>query len=281
MKKQSYVTRIVVSMLSIGVALLIGEMALRILDPYGLLRLQAETRTRYENRIPLAIGESYLMPSGRYEITDDLTFNILGDHSRLVSHSNPSSTCTLAAIGDSMTFGAGVNETENWVTLWSADNDYNIINAGRTATNAVEAAATIDMYPADGYVWFLFFNDNTISRTHTRHNPQPPSPAIWKYLSWQWQLSDNQIQTDDEAFIEAAIEIHSRDVLIFSYDDNPLLDILPDEVRGDVLLIPPHTSVISLLDAHPDAAGHQQIYDAIAPHLADYASTVCQSPGNN
>jgi hypothetical protein len=269
-------TLIILSVVSILLALGMAEIFLRLVDPYGMLRLQAENRTRYENQIPLSDGIGYRLPAGRHQITDDLAWTILGDGSRLVTHSDPSSNCKIVAIGDSMTFGAGVNDDENWVTLWSQDNDYNIINAGRTATNAVEAAAMMDYYPADGYVWFFIYNDDNVTRTYRPATPQPSAPAIVQYLRYQWVPSGSSGRTvDSAAFLEAATRIYEQGALLMTHDDNNLIELLPEEMREELVLIPWYSTFISRMDQHPDPAGHHEIYEGFAPHLADYAGEVC------
>src|SRR5688572_13884306 len=92
------------------------EGGLRLFDPLGARRyLDDAALYVYVHR-----ARGYVMLPGVYQFSN-WQVTILSDTSRAVPATNTSAPCTLALIGDSVTFGQGVSDGDTWANLMAKE----------------------------------------------------------------------------------------------------------------------------------------------------------------
>lgn len=204
---------------------------------------------------------------------------------RLVPASVTDADCTIAFVGDSVTWGLGVDDAETFVNLLTAELQVRALNTGRIGYNTQQAMWLIDHYEADGYVYLHIDNDNEPVRLHNRPRLQHPPSRLDTWLWWQQQVRRSQRATRESGEIsesdpEREMMTAARDavyratlqtlaqretVLAFSFSSNRLIKI------------PHYTSVVSKADPHPDAAGHAEIAASMLPYVRDWLPQICEN----
>ena len=219
---------------------------------------------------------------------------VLDNHTRLVPDTNPSATCTIAIIGDSVSFGMGVDDEETFANLIARNYPVQIINTARPGYNAQQALWLADFYPADGYIYLHINNDDMpiIPYTRRENDFMPPFATLIVYArplldKFNEPSKDEQIQPpvqEDEAndwlasgqqvYSEAIEELVIRDdILIFA--SNYGLGQMLIEQHPQVLPIPHHKFRVSPTDPHPNAEGHEFLYEHMQPYLDNFFDDVC------
>jgi hypothetical protein len=241
------------------------EALLRIADPLGVVYSDDYAMMR-RNADPAPHG--YTLRTGQYNAAK-WSYRVNIDGSRNTPGRVPHET-QVVFIGDSVTFGYGVNDDEVWVSLVASRLALDANNAGRTSYSAANAAALLR--DIEGCVVFLTF-------------PNDPSPGVSSSFAND-TIYDERSFTDrtgallrygkptvmpepfNPAFEAAMTEIAARlDTLILAFDDSYGRAVA--DAYGAVL-IPWYTDRVSFADAHASAVGNRQIADAAAPIIADW-----------
>lgn len=222
----------------------------------------------------------YILQAGTHRF-HDYTATILADGSRAVPATNPDASCTLATIGDSMTFGQGVHDNETWVNLIAAQYpDVHVINPARPDYSAQNIAALKQTYPADGYLWMLIYNDALSPYVYSGVQPAYPYPmATALYRAWfvnrlRDTASRATRQVDMQAYWQAVEQIAGDNVLIAGFAGDELTETTA--LRHPLILLPLYTAFVSPVDNHPNAEGHRQIADSLSPYLSPFVDTMCR-----
>ena len=212
------------------------------------------------------------------------TVTIMDDYNRLVPDTNPDADCTIAAIGDSMTYGGGVNDDETWVNLLAqAFPDVHFLNTGRPAYAASEIRELYRFTEADGYIYFIINNDIMPESGMERLPENYRLPNIFGLyragISNRYNfehITEQEFEVADfDTFWATLGEFSSGgDVMMFTYD---YWEITEETVERfpEVLVIPYTDDRVSWYDAHPNATGHQAIFDSIRDDVAALIEEQC------
>lgn len=247
------------------------------IDPLGLV--DAVHSNHDFNRIMIDHPTGYALPPGTHRF-HYWSATILDDYTRYIPATNTAADCTIATIGDSMTFGAGVENDATWVNILAEQfQGVHFINSARPDYSAANVAGLKSMYPADGYIWLIVQGDEQIAYHYTGAQPAyayPPATALYRVWLWN-QLQGRQTffgrGNDMEGYWQAVNTIASENVLLFGFNGEPLAHATAE--RYPVIFVPPRSHPISAVDKHPRPAGHQGIADAMYPYMIEFIEMVC------
>jgi hypothetical protein len=115
-------------------SLVILEGLLRILDPWGVMAYIGDLVAYASGTAPDPL-RGYVLAPGAYHMPR-WSATVLPDHSRLVPDANTVATCRIVILGDSASFGHGVNDGETWVNLLARQYpNVRVIDAGLDGYN--------------------------------------------------------------------------------------------------------------------------------------------------
>jgi lysophospholipase L1-like esterase len=268
--------------LVMAITLVLLELALNLFDPLGMAYFQ---QLIYLEPFYVDGGGGYVLPPGVYHMKN-WTATIQDDFTRAVPDSGLG--CKVLFVGDSLTFGWGVNDDEGFVNLVARELDVRAINAGTVGYNAENVASSLDQYDAyDLAVYLLFENDDLVPlpyggnslRSGEHHFQrlgfhQSDRPLTALYAIYLFNLgAQKELTASREDFFAAMNRIASRDnVLIFGFDT----DVTSAAQEAyPVQVIPWYTTNISKVDLHPDAAGHQHIAGSMMPFIQQRLGENC------
>lgn len=195
---------------------------------------------------------------------------------RRVPDTNNDADCTIAFIGDSLTFGTGVTDEETFVNqLALRFPDTRFINVARHGYNIGNISALYETVVADGYVWLLIDNDALPDATSPPVRTGSNIPATAIYLLWIVRGAPPQPQPDYPHFFAGLPMLMQEDVLIAGFQHHPLA--IAVQSQFPIVLLPPYTYQVSWIDAHPDKRGHQQIAAGLHPALAYFVEGRCHA----
>jgi hypothetical protein len=267
-----------IAILSITIlTLLVIDFGLYHLDPLGIVSSVHGNHSFHAVMQPDPTG--YRLATGTHRF-HDYTATILADGSRAIPATNGNAECTLATIGDSMTFGQGVNDADTWVNLLAEQYpDVHFANPSRPDYSAVNVTALKQAYPADGYIWLLIYNDAIEPYVYSGVQPAYPyPPATTLYRAWfvnqfRGAATQGTRQTDMQAYWQAVNTIADDNVLIAGFAEDELA--MTTAMQYPVILLPAYTAFVSPVDRHPNAEGHRQIADSLLPYLTPFIEMVC------
>lgn len=269
--------RVIAILLIIIATLLVWDAFLFWIDPLGLVN--AVHANHDYNRIMLNHPTGYALPPGTHRF-HDWSATILADNTRFIPATNTEADCTVATIGDSMTFGSGVEDNETWVNILAEQfQDVQFINPARPDYSAPNTALVKAYYPADGYLWLIIQGDEQVPYEYTGAQPAYPyPPATALYRVWLWdKLQGRQTfhgrENDMDGYWQSLETIAVDNVLLFGASDSSLVTITAE--RYPVTIIPPRSHPISAVDGHPRPAGHQAIADAMYPTVMEFIEGLC------
>lgn len=144
--------------LIVGMTLLMLEILLRVIDPWGmayfndLSKLGNEVFTSDDER-------GYILPEGTHQFsTWDATIDSVA---RIIPETASDASCRIAILGDSVAFGYGVNDADVWVNQIADDlPDVSFINFGVPRYNSTNVLMTFETYnDYDAYLYLIINND--------------------------------------------------------------------------------------------------------------------------
>src|SRR5688572_6915252 len=109
--------KIAYALIGFSLSIFLLETLLRFVDPWGAVTYFTAGGPTLDLYIPY--GERDVLPAGVYSFPI-WTAHINPDHTRLVPD-NAAGNCRIAFVGDSVTFGLGVDDAETWVNLLAAN----------------------------------------------------------------------------------------------------------------------------------------------------------------
>lgn len=221
-------------------------------------------------------AEGYQIPAGRY-MFEDLSITIQADGTRITPFTNPSADCRIVVLGDSVTFGYGVDDHETYVNrLALAFPEVAFLNTAQVGYNSPNIRAVYESSPADGYLYLIVDND-----WHERWTPDAPPaemPPVSFYAVWLWKQARG-VEPVADVPDTAAIERFKRDTAPLFADNRVLIasygKILFTAGLG-VDVVAPITTTIAPGDMHPDAAGHERIADRLESQVRELVNRVCE-----
>lgn len=262
----------------LAILLVALEVLLSLYDPmgYSFFMDYQELITHYDAAHGGFAPGTYDYPSWHVTINRDYTRAVPGTPDR--------ADCTLIALGDSVTFGYGVDDDETFLRfLARAFPGVRFVNTGIPGANSTRVADTYERIEGDGYLYLMLEND-TLRDTLAIENRAQTPPVHWTRVSlyavniYRLLKGTNPSMTGEEPS-QAEIDSLLKDieplaadprVLIFTYGDLAFMADVPH-----VPIAVPETT-ISPGDAHPDRAGHKQMADTMRPYVNDLIDRVCK-----
>lgn len=267
---------IILSLTSLLISLLFAEMMMRLIDPLGVYHYYLELGQINELAIP-DDTRAFAYKPGSFDL-DTWKMQINSNGNRVVPHAAASSSCRLATIGDSVTFGLGVNDNQTWPDLVAQDlSGVDAINPSKPGYNAANFMPLIKATPATAYVYLAIANDTEPPAKFIPHGQSiAPESALADYLYYWVKTRPGTAHAQDmSGYISDLGDLLTMpNVLIVSVKGNAFNDALR-VARPDTVIIPVWTKVISIGDPHPSAAGHREIETAILPHLYPWLLSFC------
>ena len=241
------------------------------IDPFGTRVMVYDWITLAESDMPHVTGYQY--PEGIIELSNS-TITTISDGKRLVPASG-SGDCVMAFVGDSVTWGASVNDADTFVNqLARLFPDVTSWNTGRNRYSVSNVSAAIEHYQADGYVWTMISNDTQPFATPETYTRMPSAFELYlTTLAAEYRYAGGLNSLTWGEYVLLAQDIVARaDVLTFGFQDDPLA--MEAESWG-VNLIPYPDDTVSIADRHPNAQGHKQIALDMLPFVSAFVTKVC------
>lgn len=241
------------------------ELLCRAFDPLGVVYFD-DVAYLWNTRIDDPTGYAHV--PGRYTVGSRFSITIGADGNRVV----PGSTAggpRVTFVGDSQTFGYGVNDTETWVNLTAEALDIDAVNVARSGYNIANIAPQLDAITGC-VVWLSISND-----------PNPPvrysgrqAEGLASYLGATLGIALAPTAAhagrpiDDAARPQYSAIATRPDTLILVMADGSYSETLHADYGA--VVIPHFASRISRTDAHADAAGNRQIAEAASSIIAQW-----------
>ena len=241
------------------------ELLCRVFDPLGVVYFD-DVAYLWNTRIDDPTGYAHV--PGRFAIGGRFAITIDADGNRYTP-GRFRGGARVTFVGDSQTFGYGVDDGDVWVSRVASALRIDALNTGRSGYNVENIAPLID--EVDGcIVWLTISND---PGTPVRYSDRATG-SIRSYLGHTLQVIYGARAGYTTAPITDAVRplyeaIAARpDTLIIALDDGNYGTIVRDEYGA--ALIPYFTSRISPTDAHADSEGNRQIAEYILPILDEW-----------
>lgn len=251
------------------------EVLLRITDPFGAAYFGDLSGNFYDQAIEDPRG--YVIPAGAYQASH-WSFTILPDHTRAVPDTTTDSERTMVFIGDSVTFGYGVEDAETFVNLVAqAFPDWRVINDSYPGWNIQNLEGAWSQHPDADLIFVLTItNDLTEPYVTPAFNGWRPL-YIQAYATWiGWiftgfpTASAEQIAAREPGWLESirAIASDPRTTLLTidtagDYEQR-VAAMFPDKTE----ILENFTGLVSTVDSHPNPASHIFLADQIIPIVA-------------
>lgn len=247
------------------------EVLLRLVDPLGV--------HTYYQWLKFSFNERTTHPTG-------YTFNdgdyVIAGHEVTIENTNrilpvrPDATCTIAFIGDSVTFGVGVGDSETFA--WGIAElypDVQFVNTGRGGYDSWDLSNSIQYWEADAYMYLIVANDVTEGYMPSAYEHLPTRLALHNYIAWfnyTYVPSDISNGNNLSAYGDMLDVMDSYPVLYTSYNRHLAFDVASE--RHEVILAE-GMPIISRVDPHPTVEGHRRMASIFAPHVEDLIEEYC------
>lgn len=272
-------------------SLLMIELGLMLFDPWRVMNLRDfGALDRFMVPDPSGFGH----PANSRLDLFHWSFTTTADGTRTVPAAVPDGP-RVVFVGDSVTFGDGVNDEDTWVSLVAGRLGLNAINAARIRYSAENVQRLLDQYPDDCVVFLTIENDYEPSYNYrvlgdAERQPPPWKPYIQLYLEGiaiQREAGARGRDLDSETAAAlpreytdamAAIAAHPT-LLLLAFDTN--YGAMVKATYG-AALIPYYTGVIGVFDSHANAAGNVELADSITPLVKQWLdSGACKGTEGN
>lgn len=262
-------------LVSLILLLLLLEGMLAIADPLGMAYYNDEAAMWYQF---VDDPRGYGLPPGRYQLTR-WGFTILEDRTRAVPATQAGET-EVVFIGDSVTFGYGVEDEHTWVNLVAqALPQAHLINATLPGYNSTNALNTLELFPEADIIVYLIISNDVFVPWHEGPFKEAASIPRESYLRLYLTHTGNIVGSgnkDDLARLSLAagdMERFYRDLDAIASDKRVILigfdDVFGEQLseRYAVQLIDWYTGVVSRVDGHANVEGNRQIAEQMTPIL--------------
>jgi lysophospholipase L1-like esterase len=278
--------------LIVTITLALLELALRVIDPWGIHYFTDLEMLVNQVFIPDA-ERGYAMRDGSYRFSRWSA--TIQDGARVVPATHAAAGCTVVLLGDSVTFGLGVSDDQTWANGIAARfPDARFINAGVVQYNSGNVLGTLRAYPdADALLYLVIYNDVNpainmagVGFAGARSGDLMMSRYI-NFAIRRGDGSDRPVFSDPAATLPDSAELArfldeitaitaDERVTLAAFDAEPLTNTLL--ARGVPLeVLPPYPGAYrnSFVDYHLNAAGNALTADALAPIIARMIAARC------
>ena len=263
-----------VSLISIIVSVLMVDGLLRLFDPWGAVHYASDMRVLLDHIVDNE-SQDYTLQPGVYHL-NTWTSTVNPDGTRLVPNTHPNAKCTIALVGDSVTFGYGVSDADTFANLLAIDYpDLNIVDTGVIGYNIENANQVIHTVRADGYVYLLIANDADPQFDWRHAHTGSEVAAFSLYLLLMKHSATSQTATVRDSFYTTLAKISQNNRVVVVGFQEPLAEDAA-EFAPSVNIIPFYTAFNSKADAHPNAMGHKQIAQMLKPIVNQLQKRVCE-----
>ncbi len=253
------------------------EGLLRVLDPWGARR-DAFDIAAFFGAMHEDSARNYILPPGAYQFSTWQAL-ILPDGSRAVPDTNTNAACTIVLLGDSVTFGYGVSDAVTFANLLARDFPaVHIINSGLSGYNIDNVALNLQVFPANGYLYFLIQNDAEPEfNWHIQPTQAISTIAIYLYWVqvWRGQIP-GEPSSNYEHFREVFSKLAARSDLVTIAYAGPLTTIAQSIGAVSVINRWANENTNSRVDPHANVAGNAEIEAQVKPIFAELINKVCR-----
>jgi hypothetical protein len=286
---KAHLQALALAALMVLLPLLLVEGLLQVIDPWGIRFFDdmAYFGTALENDAQ----RGYVLPDGLYQFSNWQA--TMENGTRIVPNTAETSDCEILVLGDSFTFGYGVDDAETWLSLIAADfPNVRFINAGITAYNSTNSLGTLQSFPdATAYVYLSNSNDWEPSLSPGDiefRNAAETMPFIVRYGNYFYHRRAAETASspmDAEAVLAtAAYQQYFEDLQAFSQIENltiiswegSVLNLGLDALGIDYQAVElPSGHVNSFVDGHFDAEGNRLFAENLHPIFAGVVERAC------
>lgn len=257
-------------LLSTVITLGVIEGGLRLFDPLGLVYF-VDQEVLGQHISPSSRG--YMLDAGVYHLSHWTATELPGNVRWIPdNHHGP---CKVVFLGDSVTWGYGVNDDQTWVNLVArALPTIDAIDPAFFAYNSENVRGTYAGFPdADAYIYLVIANDDEKTFQPTFRSHAPDKSFILRYIEYLTGQSNWPMPVDRVRF-ENDMQALTRDsrMTIVGFDNAWTHEVAR---RYPIHLIPVYTHWISYIDSHPNADGNRQIADAMLSVVKQAVQTHC------
>ncbi|MFN8418328.1 MAG: SGNH/GDSL hydrolase family protein [Anaerolineae bacterium] len=278
--------RIIVLILFLIVTLPIElEVLLYLLDPWGLKYFD-DLAILWENVVSDP-DRGYMLPAGTYKFSH-WTATIDEGSVRAVP-GNQHGSCKVLFIGDSVTWGHGVDDADTWISRIAEQMpQIDAINAALDGYNSENVRRGIADFPdAKVIVYFVIGNDAEPTSGWDYGLPQQPHLSmIEKYIRYlQLNAQINAPAPKSETAQQDPNYIRFKNDLQALADDGRVIFFAPKDVFEasivsqydihELTADPKNPDRISAADPHPNPNGHRRVAAFILPFVQSAAAKAC------
>jgi lysophospholipase L1-like esterase len=280
-KPLKIVAFIVVLLVSLPLEL---ELLLSVTDIWGLKYFD-DLATLWEKSI-IDPTRGYILPPGTYRFSH-WTATELENSVRWLPN-NAKGPCEVVFLGDSVTWGHGVNDAETWVNLIAAQMpQINAINPSLDGYNSENVRRAIAGFPEANVIVYLIVGNDTDS-TYGYSNPLPYQPhlsMIEKYIRYYAIQKSGSTSALEYANVAPAttdsnVQRFISDLKALKEDKRVVFIAFDKEFDNlkqqfGIRSIPAYTHRISFADPHPNAEGSKEMAASIQPIVQQAVAQQC------
>lgn len=279
------------------ITLLLIEVVLRVVDPWGMSYF--DDLERMGNEIFETHPErGFIIPDGHYSFSYWST--TIEDGMRITPDTNMDADCHIIILGDSVAHGFGVEDEETWVNQIAQHmSDVNISNLGIPRYSSTNILGTFQAFPdADAYLYLIIQNDIEDAINPTSHvyiGAGNNTSQIVRYVNFglrRGSSSQVPIFLREETTVEQQTQKFRNDprlsrllneiqqidnderVTLVAFREKPLTTVLlENDLDIGLLDYPPYR--ISFADEHLNVQGNRELAEQLLPVVQKMRDTHC------
>lgn len=276
----------------VGLTLVLLEILLRVIDPWGLSYFEDLAVMGNELFTPDA-ARGYIIQDGSYQFSYWSAAVQAGG--RVLPKTDAAAACEIIILGDSVAFGYGVNDDAAWANQVAAQlTGVHLRNLAMPRYNSTNVLQTLQAVPdADGYLYLIINND-----IDTAINPAEQYfagsgaglPWLIRYMNFAIFRSGGtdrvEIEGENTAllaetpqtarfFSEVDAILAAGRVWLAAFANEPLTNTLIAKNYPVTVLTYPAQRRISLADYHLNPQGNEELAAEILPLFREIQQAVC------
>lgn len=285
---RDHIKAFLAALLLVLMPLLLLEGLLQIFDPWGIyffddMAMMANAFEPHEERL-------FYLPDGIYQFSR-WTVSIENE-ARILPTPSADTDCRIVLLGDSVTFGYGVNDDEVWAYLLAQEfPNVEFINTGITAYNSYNVRQTHEVFPdADAYLYSVIYNDwepnLNPSKFNDHSNNAASMPFIVRYGNFFLHHSSTSATrefTPEELSVHPRFERFYDDIEAIVADERVILLGFENSLTTlaligggyDLYQVEYPRYPISYADGHINAEGNAVLAERLKPIMQEIVDNYC------